>query len=662
MKRSIVTDLSFAARNITVIQSNEFPDMNDDLEGLTAPARPDIPSFNAVLDARMSRRRFLQLSGALGVAPIAGCATLTSAFDPMRMGFEPVPISTADMVSVPKGYTATTLYSWGDPIGHPSGSPAYRPDASNTAADQALQAGMHHDGMHFFPLPAGSRSSERGLLVVNHEYTDDGLLHPTGFDGWSAEKVLKSQNAHGVSVIELRRTGTDWQVVRPSSYARRITMRTPMTVSGPAAGAGAMRTAADPTGTQVLGTLNNCAHGYTPWGTYLTCEENFAFYFVNGGKTDDQKRYGLNAKGRSYRWEAFDERFDAARHPNEPNRFGWVVEIDPFDPSFTPVKRTALGRFAHEGATVTLAADGRVVVYSGDDSTFEYIYKFVSRDRVDPTNPKANRSLLDHGTLYVARFLEDGSGHWLPLVHGTGPLTLEAGFRDQADVLVRARMAADAVGATPMDRPEWIAVHPQTQEVYCTLTNNSRRGAKGLASIDRANPRNNNTFGHIIRWREAGNDPASARFEWNVFVLCGDPAHPSEAKRGNIKGDAFGSPDGLWFDDRGLLWIQTDVSTSTLGKGDYERLGSNQMLCADIASGEIRRFLTGPPGCEVTGVVTTPDGTAMFVNIQHPGESSSERSDPKKPAAVSSWPDGGGRRPRSSTVLVRRVDGGVIGS
>lgn len=635
--------------------------MNDDQENHFA-ARPEMRPFSAILKARISRRRFLKFSGALGVAPIAGCATLSTSSEPLRMGFAPVPVSSADTVSVPKGYTATVLYSWGDPIGHPGGSPAYRPDATNTAADQALQAGMHHDGMHFFPLPAGSRSSERGLLVVNHEYTDDGLLHATGFDEWSAEKVLKSQNAHGVSVIELQRHGDDWRIVRPSTFARRITMRTPIALSGPAAGTAAMRTAADSGGMQALGTLNNCANGYTPWGTYLACEENFSLYFVNGGKSDDHTRYGLTPKGRGYRWEAFDERFDLARHPNEANRFGWVVEIDPFDPASTPVKRTALGRFAHEGATVTLAADGRVVVYSGDDARFEYIYKFVSRDRFNALDPASNRTLLDYGILYVARFNDDGCGQWLPLVHGQGPLTREKGFRDQADVLIRTRSAADAVGATAMDRPEWIAVHPRTRDVYCTLTNNSRRGAKGTRSPDRANPRAGNTFGHIIRWREGGCDPASPGFEWDVFVLCGDPAHPSESKRGNIKGDAFGSPDGLWFDDRGLLWIQTDVSTSTLRKGDYERLGNNQMLCADVATGEIRRFLTGPVNCEITGVITTPDGTAMFVNIQHPGEPDSERSNPRAPSAVSTWPDGNGRRPRSSTILIRRLDGGIIGS
>ena len=618
-----------------------------------------VSAFSTIL----SRRAFLQRAAALGVLPFAGCASSPENFQPLKMEFAPVPISTEDTVRVPAGYSAQVFYRWGDPVGQSSGSPQFRSDASNSAAEQALQAGMHHDGIHFFALPPGSSNADRGLLVMNHEYTDDGLLHSDGLANWSAEKVAKAQNAHGVSVIEVRRSGNSWEIVRPSSYARRITARTPMQISGPAAGAAALKTSADPSGTRVLGTFNNCANGHTPWGTYLTCEENFAAYFINGGKSDDQRRYNLIAKGRGYRWDEFDERFDLARHPNEVNRFGWIVEIDPSDPQSVPIKRTALGRFAHEGAQLSLAPDGRVVYYSGDDSTFEYIYKFISRDRYDPQNRAANRNLLDHGTLYAARFNDDGSGEWLELTHGKGPLTAANGFRDQADVLIRARNAGDALNATPMDRPEWIAVHPQTRAVYCTLTNNSQRGAKDRRTADAANPRRANTFGHIIRWREASSDPTALRFAWDIFALCGDPQHTDTAKRGSIKGDAFGSPDGLWFDARGLLWIQTDVSTSTLHKGDYARLGNNMMLCADVQTGEIRRFLTGPSGCEVTGVQITPDGRTMFINIQHPGESATERGDPKNPTAVSNWPDGpGGGRPRSATVMIRRDDGGLIGT
>ncbi len=624
-------------------------------------------SFEQILEARLSRRQVLQGTAALALAgslplSLAGCATGLKR--ELHLGFRGISTSAADTVRVPEGYAATTFYAWGDPIGHPSGAPAFKPDAGNTADEQALQAGMHHDGMHYFPLPYGSDNSVNGLLVMNHEYTDDGLLHTDGFANWSAEKVRKSQNAHGCSVIEVRANGGRWEIVRPSRYARRVTARTPMRIAGPAAGTVGMKTVADPSGLEVLGTFNNCAHGYTPWGTYLTCEENWDGYFTNDGTlTADQRRNGISVAGRGYRWDEFDERFDAGDHPNEPNRHGWVVEFDPYDPQSKPAKRTALGRFSHEGAWPAPASDGRLVIYMGDDRIFEYIYKFVSRDAWNRADRHANRNILDHGTLYVAKFNDDGSGQWLPLVFGTGPLTAGNGFASQAEVLIRTRAAADAVGATKMDRPEWIAVHPATNEVYCTLTNNSQRGAKDRPGADKANPRVNNVYGHIIRWREAGNDPAGVKFEWDIFAMCGDPQHPDAARGGNIKGDAYGSPDGLWFDDSGLLWIQTDVSTRTQNKGHYERMGNNQMLAADVRTGETRRFLTGPNGCEVTGAVMTPDARTMFVNIQHPGETASERSDPRNPKAVSTWPDGpSGGRPRSATVVIRKSDGGIIGS
>jgi uncharacterized protein len=632
-------------------------------------------SFEAVMAARYSRR--LVLAGGLAAAGAAllgggGLRPGQALAQSGLLGFRGVPVSTADTVVVPPGYSAEVLYAWGDPIGD---GPAFRPDATNTIADQERQAGMHHDAIHYFSLPLGGDSSTRGLLVMNHEYTDDGLLHVGGMEPWTAEKVAKSQAAHGTSVIEVASADGRWRVERGSTFARRITARTPMGVSGPAAGHALLRTAFDADGRTVLGTINNCGYGATPWGTYLACEENFNGYFVNAsgdapGVADPaerkavlagQKRYGIYDKGLGYRWHEHDERFDAARHPNEPHRFGWVVEIDPFDPKSQPVKHTALGRFKHEGAFVTLTADKRVVVYSGDDERNEYVYKFVSAGRYVPADRAANLKLLEQGTLYVARFNPDGSGQWLPLAHGQNGLDAAAGFQSQADVLVNTRAAADVLRPTKMDRPEWIAVHPKTGEVYVTLTNNNTRGTDKGPATDPANPRATNVFGHIVRWKEDGGDAAATRFAWNVFLLCGDPASPDEDKRGTIKGDVFGSPDGLWFDARGVLWIQTDVSTSVLHKGDYTKLGNNQMLAADPETREVRRFLTGPSGSEITGVVTTPDGRTMFVNIQHPGETSSERSDPKNPTAVSSWPDGSGR-PRAATVVVRRRDGGVIGA
>lgn len=628
-------------------------------------------TLNDLAAENPSRRQWLKAGAGLGLLYSA-----TSWFSPSAraagtefISFTRISVSTADAIRVPSGYTATVFYRWGDPIGAasmPAGAPAWRADASNTAADQALQAGMHHDGMHYFSLPSATSAAPRGLLAINHEYTDDGLLHVGGMDGWSAEKVKKSQAAHGVSVIEVAFTNNAWEVVRPSRYARRVTATTPMRIAGPAAGSPLMRTAADPAGNTVLGTFANCAHGHTPWGTYLTCEENWHSYFSQTNELNElERRYGLSERGAGYRWADFDARFDAVQTPNEPNRFGWVVEIDPFDPDAIPVKRTALGRFKHEGATLAIAPDNRVVFYMGDDERFEYIYKFVSRGKWNAQDRRANATLLDDGILYVARFEESGRGTWLPLVHGEGPLVATNGFADQAEVLVKTRLAADALRATPMDRAEWVAVDPKTREVYVTLTNNTDRGAPHRPGTNGPNPRASNRYGQIVRWREAGGTPTATEFAWDIFVLAGDgDTRASNRNRaGDIKGDLFAAPDGLWFDPQGRLWIQTDLSTNVLNRDDYAIFGNNQMLLADPVTRECKRFLTGPRGCEITGITGTPDGKHLFVNIQHPGETASERADPANPQAVSSWPDGpDGVRPRSATIVIRKDDGGVVGT
>jgi len=592
----------------------------------------------------------------LGASALSGCATTGGSAGGPILGFKSIPMNGLDAVTVPEGYRAQVLYRWGDAVGVAGRMPAYKADASNTAAEQELQAGMHHDGIHYFPLD-GNR---RGLLAVNHEYTDDGLLHVGGMQNWSAEKVAKAQAAMGVSIVEVAAGANGWDVVRPSKYARRITATTPMMIMGPARGHAMMRTKDDASGAVILGTINNCAHGFTPWGTYLTCEENFNGYF-NGPDTPsaEQARWGVRKNGAGYRWHEFDERFDVAKHPNEYNRFGWVVEIDPNDPDSTPVKRTALGRAAHEGAHVTQAKDGRVVVYMGEDARFEYIYKFVSRDAVRTGGAKANADILDHGTLYVAKFNADGRGQWVELTQGKNGLLADKGFASQGDVVIKARQASDLVGATKMDRPEWITSDAKTGWVYCTLTNNSNRGKPGFPGVDAANPRVDNTMGSIIRWKDDG-DFSGSTFTWNHFILAGDSELPRADAKGNIKGDKFGSPDGLWVDGRGAMWIQTDISTSALGKGDYATTPNNGMYVADINTGEVRRFLVGPRGCELTGVITTPDMKTMFVNIQHPGEPDSERSNPADVTKVSSWPDKA--RPRSATVVITKLDGGVIGT
>ena len=649
--------------------------MSKDFDVMEDSNRSANPSIHELSDPG---RRVFVLGGLSALAwgvlspGLAGCSGAARGGGKL-IGFRPVPVTEKDTLVVPEGYEAVAIAAWGEPIGVPGNMPAFRWDASNTAADQAVQMGMHHDGIHYYPIDGGSEgSSAHGLLVMNHEYTDDGLLFPDGKNNWTAEKVRKAQAAHGVAVIEVALRDGRWEMVRPSSYARRYTASSPIAVSGPAAGHALMKTEADPEGRTVRGTLNNCASGQTPWGTYLSAEENWAFYFDGPAERDaDQRRWGLLRNGLS-RWGEHDPRFDAGRHPNEFHRFGWIVEIDPYDPAAVPVKRTALGRGAREGAWVATTRDGRAVVYSGEDARFEYIYKFVSRDRIAPGGAKANATLLDHGTLYVARFDGDGTGRWLPLVQGRGPLTADNGFPDQGAVLIRSRQAGDLLGATKMDRPEWIAIDQGARTMYCTLTNNLRRGTPNRPDVDAANPRAVNTMGHIIQWTE-DDDFDATTFSWKHLVLAGDPDNERPEARGDIRGDIFACPDGLALDARGVLWIQTDITTDVKHRGEMQRLGNNQMLACDPATGEVRRFLTGPVGCEITGLTLTPDGRTMFVNIQHPGEPLTPRddnlevpnlhNDPAHPRRYSNWPDfRPDGRPRSATVAIRRLDGGPIGA
>ena len=633
------------------------------MEDSNRSANPSIHDVIAQTASAPDRRQVLQGAGLLGLLallqPLTACTTPAAASPRGTLGFTGIAPGVGDALVVPPGYMAQVIAAWGEPIGIAGQMPAFRTDGSNSDEDQAVQLGMHHDGMEYFAL---NGSSSHGLIALNHEYTDDGLLHPDGFLPMTPAKVRKSQNAHGLSVFEVHRQGSGWAMVRPSSYARRFTLQTPFEVTGPAAGHPLMRTAADPQGRTVLGTLNNCASSQTPWGTYLSGEENWMFYF-GGGKDINahHQRWGLREKS-LYNWEGSDARFDAARHPNEPNRFGWVVEVDPMDPTSTPVKRTALGRAAHEGAWVALTRDQRAVVYSGEDARFEYIYKFVSSARMQPGGAKANRHLLDVGILYVARFDADGTGRWLPLMHGQGPLTAANGFADQGEVLIKTRQASDLLGGTKMDRPEWLAIDKASRWVYCTLTNNSQRGEPGKPGVDAANPRANNTMGQIIRWLEDG-DFDGATFVWNHLLLAGDQANSRLEAKGNVKGDILGCPDGLGFSPNGLLWIQTDAHATQMYKGEFERIGNNQMLACDTQTGEVRRFLTGPTNCEITGQTFTPDGRTLFINVQHPGETPTDRSDPKKPNQFSNWPDyQAGGRPRSATVVIRKADGGVIGT
>jgi secreted PhoX family phosphatase len=544
------------------------------------------------------------------------------------LDFQAIAPSTADDVVIPDGFVAQVLVPWGDPI--VPGGPAFRFDGGNTAAEQAEQFGMGHDGMHFFRMGA-----RRGLLVINHEAVDNTVMFDAEPDWTVPENVLRSQHAHGVTVCELELRFGTWKL-QSSPKARRITANSPVELTGPAAGHPLLQTAADPSGTRVLGTVNNCASGATPWNTYLTCEENFNGYFGTEDAafvpTPLMARYGV-AKSAFTPWHRGDARFDLTQHPNEPNRFGWVVEIDPFDPSSTPKKRTALGRLKHENAAFAESDDGRAVVYTGDDERFQMLYKFVS---AEPWKKMLRRgkSPLDAGTLFVARFDGDGTGVWLPLVAGGVP-----GYADLASILVDTRGAAAAVGGTPMDRPEWVAVHPNVAGcAYGTFTNNTAR-----ATTDAANPRAANPFGHILRWQNQGGDHGATAFVWSVFALAGAGLGTGDGST-IAPGDAFGSPDGLAFDSFGRLWIETD--------GSQPVPCNNQLLVADPQTGDLRRFLVGPKGCEITGWTVDQDGRTVFVNIQHPGENAAYGS----PAAESDWPDRAGR-PRSATLAIRRADG-----
>ena len=641
--------------------------------------------FADVLAVHLSRRKLLRggatlAAAGLASAPLAQAMSFglgnefATAFDKalprdlgLRPGFAAVPVNRLDTISLPPGYSARAFLAWGEPLF--ADAPEYLDAGLNTGEEQELQIGAHHDGIHYFPLRTLRGERNHGLIAMNHEYVDSIALHPAGSlpeDGSrTPEQIRKEIAAHGISVVEVRELsdGT-WEKVY-GRRNRRITAATPMELSGPVRGHDLLKTAYSPDGTATRGTINNCGSGRTPWGTYLTCEENWAGYFVNRDAElpREQARYGVPTVNSGYRWDSAEERFDASSkaadalgdYRNAPNTFGWMVEIDPYSPTSTPVKRTALGRFGHEGAIFPPARNGdRVVVYSGDDANNEYIYKFVSaRAYILTPLIQVAADALDVGTLYVARFNDDGSGEWIALDVNDPTFqaaAAEAGvsFADQAEVLVNTRLAADVVGATKMDRPEWGAVDPITGLVYFTLTNNSARVAEGVTA---PNPRGPNPFGHIIRWREEGDDHAALSFAWELYVLSGTEADsailPGEGIDRPLDADSMHAcPDGLWFDQGGLLWIQTDMSGSTLGSGPF---GNNQMLAADPVTGDIRRFLVGPIGCEVTGICSTPDLRTLFVNIQHP-------------AGDSHWPDGGEAWPRSATVIVTKDDGGIIGT
>lgn len=623
----------------------------------------DAPSFGDIAALHISRRAVLAGVAGAGAAAVAAPGRLFADESPSTLTFDEVTHEIGTTDAVAPGYDARPLIRWGDPL--LDGAPEFDP-ANLTADGQAGQFGYNNDFLAYLPLPRESQRSTHGLLCVNHEYTNRELMWPgTGRgDRMPADKAAVEMAGHGHSVLEIKKDGARWRVLRPSKYARRLTATTPMALSGPAAGHRRLRTSADPEGRKVLGTINNCAGGVTPWGTVLIAEENFNYYFAGnpdiGPEAESRKRYGI--RGRAwYSWHRHDPRFNIDNEPNEPNRFGWVVEYDPYDPASVPVKRTALGRFKHEGAATAVTSDGRLAIYSGDDQAFDYVYRFVSARKIDIVNRENNRDLLDDGELSVAQFLADGTMRWLPLVHGQGALTAENGFADQGDVMIDARLAADLLGATPMDRPEQIAVDPGRGSVYINLTNNTAR-----REANAANPRTPNPYGHIVELSPPLYPGRTAMraghheevFKWSILLRAGNPTdpdagamyHPATSENGWLN-----APDGCEFDPEGRLWIATDQ-----GKYQMRRGVADGLYACDVAGkgrALTKFFYKTPIGAELCGPAFTPDGRTVFVGIQHPGE----RSSFDEPSTR--WPDfRDGVPPRPSVVAITRKDGGRIGS
>ncbi len=645
--------------------------MHDDYT-FTNPRAHDGGSLDELITRRFSRRRLLKGSlvagAALSVPSLQGCSPQPGGRveDPEtaalpvsgRFNFEEIARGSDQTHHVPAGYDLDVLLRWGDPLF--SDSPDFDPQ-SQTAAAQSRQFGYNCDFVGFLPLPSDADEVPRGLLCVNHEYTSSALMFPGVAADYpssmTAERCAVEMAAHGGSVVELKLVADRWQVVRDSAYNRRIMADgTPMAFSGPAAGSSRLAIGSDPSGTRATGTLNNCAGGVTPWGTYLLAEENFHGYFQgelaeDHPETPNHQRYGV--PGGWFQWGRHRDEFNVSSEPNAPNRFGWVVEVDILDPQSTPKKRTALGRFKHEGAESVIAPDGRVVVYMGDDERFEYVYKFVTEGRYDPDNRSANLDLLDKGTLFVARFNEDGSLNWLPLIHGQGPLTTANGFASQADVVIECRRAADLLGATPMDRPEDVEAQPDTGRAYVMLTNNTLREAD---DVNAANPRANNAFGHILEITSPDGDHASDSARWDILVQCGDPEDPSFAAVWNPATSPngwFGSPDNCAFDASGRLWVATDGNQAT---------GAADGLWGIETDGPLRgtgyAFFRAPVGAEVCGPRFTPEGKTLFLAVQHPGDGRQATFE----SPTTRWPDfAQDMPPRPSVVSIYRQDGGPIG-
>ena len=674
------------------IMPSENAVLDEEATGIDRPGlhaavgeRPRNEHFGEVLARNIARRSFLlgaaatvpvlmtaKIPGLGGEASAAGIAAdeVGSAAAKDRLTFKPILPSQEDRVIVPENYESEVLIRWGDPLFE--GGPEF--NAKNQGKKkQEQQFGYNNDFVGYFPLG----DDQSALLCVNHEYTTGVDMFRDYAPGVNKRQADVEIAAHGGSVVEIKKTDGRWSVVKSDTYNRRITGTTKMKITGPAAGHRLMRTSADSKGKTALGMLNNCSGGKTPWGTWLTCEENFNQYFANSALVTDVEvkavhaRYGVASGATNRKWEAFYDRFDCVKEPNEPFRFGWVVEIDPYDPTFVPRKRTALGRAKHEAATTILAKDGRCVVYTGDDQQFDYVYKFVSKNKVDMDVRENNFDLLDEGVLYVAKFSDDGTGEWLELSMNNPVLASQ--FKNDGEIMIKTRLAADAVGATAMDRPEDCQPNPVNGRVYLTMTNNSARTTlRPNAGEVAANPRVPNFSGHIIEVDEGDDgDHAAITFKWRIFLLCGNPEIDLKTKKAELQpglsskatffagyADAtklgkVAAPDNIAFDGEGNLWIATDGQPFNADIGNPND-AMHVVPTAGPDRGYLRQFLSGPKGCEICGPEFSDDFTTLFAAIQHPGE------DGGFPNTISTWPD---NKPyaRPALVTVRNVQGKKIG-
>ena len=622
-------------------------------------------SLFELLEQRLSRRSAIRVSAAIGLL-LAGKPSHVSATEhesakmacDSNFDFKEIKHGHGEQDSLAQDHHSQILLRWGDPIF--KNAPEF--DLNNqTAASQLQQFGFNNDFIGYLKLETKDGQDARALLCINHEYSNYLMMFP---DLPKANKVTLTKEqvdtlkaSIGNTIVEIALQNNEWKVVLDSKFNRRLTpLASYFQLSGPVKGHDRVKTKTDPAGDSVIGTLNNCAGGMTPWGTFLSCEENFNYYFGGALKqghaeTTNHERYNVTGRENFNQWWRHDDRFNLSLEPNEPNRFGWVVEIDPMDPTSIPKKRTALGRFKHEGAEPVLAPDDRLVIYMGDDQRHEYLYKFVTRDKVDLQNLSANSDLLDHGILYVAKFYEEHL-EWLPLQHDHGPL--QTHFASQADVLIEPRRAADLLGATPMDRPEDVIPNKRLGKVYVLLTNNNRR-----KKVNFANPRASNVFGHIIEITESDGDFAGTKASWDILIKCGDPdnpAHHAQWHSATSDNGWFASPDNGVLDPSDRLWIATDQGSKSSLSGTNDGLWAVET--EGLMKGASRMFYRVPDGAELCGPCFAEDGESLFAAVQHPGEG--KKTTVKNPKTR--WPDfDESLPPRPSIVAIRRNGGGRVG-